>query len=112
MYEVIKFFTDLQDNDYPYNVGDQFPRDGFSVSEKRIEELSGVNNRQCVPLIKKVGEKKEKTNNNDTPKYTKTDIARMNKNDLLTVGENVGVPNASSMNGNELKKAIVEKLGL
>jgi len=45
MYEVIHYFTDLQDNEYPYNVGDIFPRDGLAVSEKRIKELSGSNYR-------------------------------------------------------------------
>lgn len=51
-YTVIKFFTDLQDNSYPYNVGDDFPREGKQVSEKRIKELAGSDNRQRMPLIK------------------------------------------------------------
>jgi hypothetical protein len=54
MYEVIKFFTDLQDNEHPYNVGDIFPRKGLEVTEGRLAELSGSNNRQGQPLIKKV----------------------------------------------------------
>ena len=51
MYRVVKFFTDLHDNDHPYNVGDPFPRSGVAVSEKRLAELSGSNNKQGVPLI-------------------------------------------------------------
>lgn len=52
MYKVIKYFTDLQDNSHPYNVGDTFPRKGVKVDESRIAELSGSDNKQGVPLIK------------------------------------------------------------
>lgn len=58
MYKVIKYFEDLQDNCNPYNVGDVFPREGLEVSDKRIAELSGKNNKQGVPLIEKVEEEK------------------------------------------------------
>lgn len=57
-YKVVKFFTDLHDNDYPYSVGDTFPRSGMTVTEGRIAELAGRNNRQGEPLIAKVAEKK------------------------------------------------------
>ena len=52
MYRVIKYFTDLQDNDHPYNVGDVFPRDGMTVTDERIAELAGSENKQRTPLIK------------------------------------------------------------
>ena len=52
MYKVIKFFTDLQDNNHPYNAGDIFPRSGLEVSEERIAELAGSDNKQGVPLIR------------------------------------------------------------
>lgn len=55
-YTVIKFFTDLQDNDHAYNVGDVFPREGKTVSDLRIAELSSEINAQGVPLIKAVEE--------------------------------------------------------
>ena len=58
MYEVIKHFTDLQDKCHPYNVGDTFPREGQKADGKRIAELSGKENKQGVPLIKKVAPKK------------------------------------------------------
>ncbi len=54
MYRVVKFFTDLQDGDHPYHVGETFPRDGVEVTEARIKELSGNENRQGVPLIENV----------------------------------------------------------
>lgn len=54
MYKVIKYFTDLQDNDFAYHAGDTFPRDGKEVTEKRLLELSTDANRRHVPLIEKV----------------------------------------------------------
>lgn len=60
MYKVIKMFTDLHDNDYKYDVGDAFPRKGVSVSEGRIAELAGSDNKQGTPLIEKVKEPKSK----------------------------------------------------
>ena len=59
-YKVIKLFTDLHDNDYLYNVGDTFPRKGISVTEERIAELSGSDNKQHTPLIEKVEPKRKK----------------------------------------------------
>lgn len=51
MYKVVKAFTDLQDQNHFYNVGDVYPRDGVNVSDNRIKELSGTNNRQHTILI-------------------------------------------------------------
>ena len=58
MYRVIKFFTDLQDNNHAYNVGDVFPHNGMEVSEKRLLELSTDKNRRHMPLIEKVEDEK------------------------------------------------------
>lgn len=60
MYKVIKFFTDLQDGNHPYNVGDIFPRDGFEVLPSRIKELAGKKNLQGVPVIEKIEEEPKK----------------------------------------------------
>ena len=51
MYKVIHYFTDLQDKNHPYKVGDIFPREGKEVTPQRLKELSGPNNRQHKPLI-------------------------------------------------------------
>ncbi len=59
MYKTIVYFEDLNDNSHPYNVGDVFPREGFEVSEERLNELSGSNNRRGMPLIEKVIVKKQ-----------------------------------------------------
>lgn len=55
-YKVIKYFTDLQDDDYEYHEGDVYPRDGKKVSEERLTELSTNTNRQGTPLIERVQE--------------------------------------------------------
>lgn len=51
MYKAIKYFVDLQDDRYPYNAGDTFPRDGLEVSRERIIELSTAINKRNEPLI-------------------------------------------------------------
>lgn len=61
MYEVIEYFTDLHDKDHPYNVGDPFPRDGVQVTEKRLAELAGTNNKRGIPLIRLMEKTKEET---------------------------------------------------
>ena len=51
MCKVIKKFTDLQDGNHVYNVGDVYPREGYTPSEERIAELASDKNRQGTPLI-------------------------------------------------------------
>ena len=60
MYKVIKHFTDMQDNNFAYNVGDEFPRKNFSVLPSRIKELASDKNRQGVPLIEEIPDIEEK----------------------------------------------------
>ncbi len=55
-YEVIKYFTDLEDNDYAYNVGDTFPRLGKQVTEERVAMLLNGNNKRHERLLKAVAE--------------------------------------------------------
>lgn len=59
MYRVIEVFTDLQDSNYRYNVGDEYPRTGYKPSTERIDELSGANNKRGKPLIKAMQESTE-----------------------------------------------------
>ena len=40
MYRTIVYFEDLQDGSHPYNVGDVYPREGFTPSDERIKELA------------------------------------------------------------------------
>lgn len=102
MYEVIRDFTDLQDNEYPYSVGDIFPHDGLEVSEERLKELSGSKNLQKRPLIKRVEEKR----------YTKTDIKRMKLAELQELASENEIDGAYDMTGEELKDALIEFYGL
>ena len=57
MYKVIESFTDLQDNNYVYYVGDTFPHNGVEVVAERIAELASDKNRLGIPLIEEVAEK-------------------------------------------------------
>lgn len=61
MYKVIKYFTDLQDNNYAYYVGDTFPRNGVEAGVERIAELASDKNLQGVPLIEEIAEKPKRT---------------------------------------------------
>ena len=61
MYKVIKSFTDLQDNNYAYSVGDTFPHNGVEVDADRIAELASDKNRLGVPLIEEIAEKPKRT---------------------------------------------------
>lgn len=64
MYRVIKQFHDLQDATktkngkvyHEYKAGDEFPRKGIKVSDERLKELAGKDNKQGTPLIEEVKE--------------------------------------------------------
>lgn len=117
MYKVIQYFTDLQDFNHPYKVGDVFPRLGMKVSEARLKELSGKNNKQGKPLIKLVEKKKEEITElpfvevpNNATEYTKTEINRMPLADLKVLAKENGLDDDRS--GAELKKALIEWFNL
>jgi len=59
MYRVVEMFTDLQDNNFKYEVGSTFPRKGKRVTKKRLQELSTVNNKRKTILIEEVEDKEE-----------------------------------------------------
>lgn len=61
MHKVIESFTDLQDNNYVYYVGDIFPRNGVKAGAERIAELSSDKNRLGVPLIEEIAKKPKRT---------------------------------------------------
>lgn len=60
MAKVLIAFADLQDDNYVYNPGDEYPREGVIVSKDRLAELSGSDNLLGKPLIEKVDKKKKK----------------------------------------------------
>lgn len=59
-YVVIQYFYDMNDNNYVYRAGDEYPRRGYTPSEERIAELANANNRRGVAVIKKITPKKKK----------------------------------------------------
>ena len=67
-YTVLKHFRDLQDDGYVYHEGDNFPREGLSVSQERIDELSSNGNKRCIPLIAEVKNPEEVSQ--EAPKET------------------------------------------
>ncbi len=91
-YEVIQYFTDLQDNDYEYNVGDIFPRKRLRVTDERLRELSTDENRQRVPLIKPISEAK--------------DFSSMKVSELKEVAKKQDIDGYSDMKKVELIKAL------
>ena len=106
MYKVLVYFTDLQDNEYPYDEGNIFPRDGLAVSEARLEELSSTRNRRGIRLIEFVEEQ-------ELPKpLTKTEINRMPIAELKDLALKNGIENAEDMTGAELKKVLISRFEL
>lgn len=69
MYKALTQFIDLQDGGYLYNAGDTFPRKGHKVSEARIKELSGIENKRRMALIEEVAalQKTEEVIKDDKP---------------------------------------------
>lgn len=81
MYKVIRYFTDLQDNDYAYNVGDVYPRQGVVVTGERIAELASSENRQKTPLIAAFDEPDAEVSAEDTAENAEAKPKRRRKAD-------------------------------
>jgi hypothetical protein len=59
-YEVLHKFIDLQDKNKTYEEGDTFPKPANKkISEQRIEELSGNDNKRGKTLIKEIEQETE-----------------------------------------------------
>lgn len=72
---------------------------------------------------KKAEKKSALVQNSETPemyaeetpeeqRYTRTDINRMNKDDLVSLAAEVGIENAEETSGADLKKLLIEKFEL
>lgn len=79
MLKVIYPFTDLQDNRYVYNVGDEYPRQGTRPTKSRISELLSDNNLQHKPLLAVIDEDNEIVDNEDV-KPAKKKRGKRNEN--------------------------------
>lgn len=51
MYKALTRFADLKDGNRIYEAGENYPRPGFVVSDERLAELAGSDNRAGRPLI-------------------------------------------------------------
>lgn len=125
-YKVIHAFTDSQDFGHIYRVGDVYPRSGLKIAESRLRELASNRNKRKTPLIApdkdifsqymNPPEEPElpfvTVPNNTGKKYTKTEINRMSTAELKAFAKEREVDNAEEMTGAELKKILIEKLGL
>lgn len=54
MYTVLSEFSDLQDGNHIYRVGDEYPRKGYSPTDERVTELSTGKNLLHKPLIQRI----------------------------------------------------------
>lgn len=94
MYRVVKFFADLQDGNHTYNVGDKFPRDGYTPSNDRINELLSSTNKQGTPVIKFVDEEDEVVKAtepaDEETAYTEESLSEMTTKEIKALAEKRG----------------------
>ena len=60
-YKVLRFFNDLQDENYYYETGSVYPRDGLNPSQNRIDELASADNKQGIPRMEPIVEQPKTT---------------------------------------------------
>ncbi|UNB45564.1 Rho termination factor N-terminal domain-containing protein [Staphylococcus coagulans] len=88
LYEVIVRFKDGQDDEYLYQVGDVYPRVGYTPTEERVNEVASTNNRRGVVAIKPL------------------DLTSLKVAELKTVAEQRRVDGFDSMKKAELIEAL------
>lgn len=54
MYEVVRAFRDVKNENHYYGVGDTYPVSGYKPSKARIEELTKGKNKHGKVYIKKL----------------------------------------------------------
>lgn len=112
-YEVVRYFTDMQDNDFAYHEGDTYPRDGLNPSEQRIKDLMNGNNFQKVTLIVPKKSIKAKEQPKEQPKeevvWSKEDIEKMPFMKLKSVAKKNGIE-VADRKADEIRSELIEKL--
>lgn len=53
-YTVLVNFCDMEDDNYTYVIGDEYPREGYVASEDRIAYLLNDDNEASINFIKEV----------------------------------------------------------
>ncbi|MDE8053871.1 hypothetical protein PT072_08320 [Erysipelothrix rhusiopathiae] len=107
-YIVIKRWHDLQDNNFQYEVGDSYPREGLEPSRERILELSSSNNIPGIPLIKlmNIHDSEDSGLKNESIAERENDNSE-NVLDEETVGNNTHDDSSSiKNNGRKTKKKV------
>lgn len=110
-YEVTRYFTDAQDNNYAYHEGDTYPREGLTVSDVRIKDLLSGNNFQRIALIKRVTDEKPKKAVEKTEKtvWTAEEINKMPFMKLKSVAKQNDVE-VEGKTAAEIREELIEKV--
>lgn len=110
-YEVTRYFTDAQDNNYAYHEGDTYPREGLTVSDVRIKDLLSGNNFQRIALIKRVTDEKPKRAVEKTEKtvWTAEEINKMPFMKLKSVAKQNDVE-VEGKTAAEIREELIEKV--
>lgn len=114
MYKVIKAFKDLTDvletkdgsEYYGYQIGDTYPRQGYTPSAERIAELASDKNKMHTPLIKNIGGPK-KAPKEEAPEKD-VDIKELTVKQLRELAEAKGLKVGSRAKKDEIIKMIEE----
>ena len=69
---------------------------------RRHRRFQPIQEPKQEPIVEEVKETRE------VPKYTKTDIFRMNKAKLVEAAKEIGIEDAEELNGNELKSRLMK----
>jgi hypothetical protein len=67
-YKVVNAFSDADDNNTRYKIGDEYPKGNFTPSEERIEELSSVHPKYKRVFIEAVEDNDEEANSEEEEK--------------------------------------------
>lgn len=121
MYRVIRFFTDAQDSEHAYFVGDTYPRKGVAPSDERIKNLLSGNNFQKVPLIELVKdavaeeevieESKVETKAESEVTWTAEEIQKMPFMKLKSIAKKNDIE-VKDREAKDIRADLIEKLGL
>ena len=103
-YRAKEYFTDLQDNNHEYKVGSQYPRKGLVVSESRINELLGSNNKQHRPVIEEVEEIPF-----TAPKYTAKQLESMTIAQIEQLAEDYGYEITKTLKGDIIEEFLEQQ---
>lgn len=78
---------------------------------KKEREMTsgGINQEENLPFSDSDIQFEERE---EEQQYTKTDIQRMSKDDLVSLAIEVGIEGAGEMSGADLKRELIEEFGL